>query len=153
VWSDGDNLRKRTRSSPSLGLLALCLACTACSDDGGGEESGAPSCVEIDYEGCAQLYPATYAQIWSQTLAPTCGSQGSACHPSGGSLTFDASDTTYTELIEGAHVIPGDPACSPLMIRLESEDPGKRMPPGTTPIPGGARCSIATWIAEGAPEN
>lgn len=89
-------------------------------------------------------------------LAPSCGSQGSACHPGGGppgSLTFDAQATTYTELLEGAHVLPGDPACSPLMIRLESDDPDERMPPGTTPIPAGARCSIATWIAEGAPEN
>lgn len=138
-------------------LLAFlcCLGPAACDNDGGDDEREL-SCVEIDYTACSQLYPPTWDQVWQQTLEPSCGGGGSSCHPSGGpagSLTFMDQATTYMELTSGAHVIAGDPACSPVIIRLESDDPGVRMPPGNTPIPAGARCSIATWIADGAVEN
>lgn len=143
----------RSRRPVLVLSITLLLACT--NDDGADDES-ALSCVDIDYEGCTQLYPPTWDEVWTQTLAPTCGSGGTACHPSGGppgSLTFQDQAVTYDELIDGGHVIAADPGCSPVMIRLESDDPGVRMPPGQTPIPEGARCSIATWIAAGAPEN
>jgi len=139
-------------ASPALALTSL-LVLGACTDDSSADtDTDTLACVEIDYEGCTQLYPPTYDQVWDQTLAPSCGVGGS-CHPSGGpagSLTFDDAETTLSELLDGGHVIPGDPHCSPLMIRLESDDPSVRMPPGETPILASARCSVATWIAEGA---
>jgi hypothetical protein len=39
------------------------------------------------------------------------------------------------------------------MLRLESDDAAFRMPPGNTPLAAGARCSIATWIADGAEQD
>ena len=48
-------------------------------------------------------------------------------------------------------VVPGDPLCSELFVRLASEDPAVRMPPGSgSGLADGALCSIGTWIAEGA---
>lgn len=131
--------------------LALLLVLSACESGSG--DDGAPSCVEIDVTACALLYPATYEQVWSQTLAPSCSGGGSACHPSGAALSFQDAAVTYDDLLDGALVIPGDPGCSPLMIRLESDDPSFRMPPGSTPIHAGARCSIANWIANGAAQD
>jgi hypothetical protein len=127
-------------------LVSLVLL-AACTGDGG-EDEGAPECVEIDYEGCALLYPPTWDQVWQQTISTTCSGGGSACHAGDVGLTFGDQNTAYTGLMH--EVVVGDPACSPLMLRLESEDPGFRMPPGNTPLAAGARCSIATWIANGA---
>lgn len=136
----------------SLALALMTFAVSACTDDANADTGEAGlACVSIDYEGCSLLYPPTYEQVWAQTLEPSCGAE--TCHPSGGpvgSLTFDDPDTTFEELFAGEHVIAGDPHCSPLMIRLETDDPSLRMPPGNTPLLEGARCSIATWIAEGA---
>jgi hypothetical protein len=127
----------------------------SCTDDQGNDEDSAPACVEIDYEGCTQLYPPTWDQVWSQTISTTCSGGGSACHAGELGLTFGDQDTAYTGLTSGAHaqIIAGDPQCSPLMIRLESDDPNYRMPPGNTALAAGARCSIATWIEGGATQN
>lgn len=140
------------RSTRALGL-GLVLSLSACTGDGDGDQ--APACVEIDYAGCAPLYPPSWDQVWQQTLAPSCSGGGSACHGSGGELLLTDPATAYTGLTSGAHpqIVPGDPACSPVMIRLESDDPNFRMPPGNTALPAGARCSIATWITNGATPN
>lgn len=63
-------------------------------------------------------------------------------------------DTAYGSLLGAgggaARVVPGDPDCSPLMQRLESTDPAKRMPLGEDNLPEGVRCAIRRWIQEGA---
>ena len=128
-------------------LLALTVSLLACTDDGGDDES-APQCVEIDYDDCALLYPPTWDQVWTQTISTTCSGGGSACHAGDVGLTFGDQATAYEGLMH--EIVVGDPGCSHLMVRLESDDPNFRMPPGNTPIPAGARCSIATWIANGA---
>lgn len=132
----------------------LCLA--ACGDDElGSDDSTAPECVEIDYQDCAQLYPPNWDQVWDQTISTTCSGGGSACHDGELRVAFDDQAAAYIGLTSGAdpHVIAGDPACSPLMIRLESDDPEFRMPPGNTALPEAARCSIATWISNGATQH
>jgi len=132
---------------------ALCLG--ACTDDAGSDDSSAQTCVEIDYEGCALLYPPSWDQVWDQTITTTCSGGGAACHSGQFGAVFTDQASAYTTLTTGAHaqIIPGDPACSPLMLRLESDDPSFRMPPGNTALAAGARCSIATWIADGASQN
>jgi hypothetical protein len=127
----------------------MSLSLTACTDDG--DDAPAQQCVEIDYEGCALLYPPTWEQVWQQTISTSCSGGGSACHAGDVGLTFGDQATAYEGLMH--EIVPGDPACSPVMVRLESEDPSFRMPPGNTPLAAGARCSIATWIANGAPQN
>ncbi|MFO7561542.1 MAG: hypothetical protein R6X02_02765 [Enhygromyxa sp.] len=130
------------------GLLALAAAC---GDDGPGDDAPAPACLTIDYEGCALLYPPTWEQVWQQTISTSCSGGGSACHAGEVGLSFQDPDSAYAGL---AHeLVIGDPNCSPLMLRLESDDPEFRMPPGNTPLAAGARCSIATWIANGAAQD
>jgi hypothetical protein len=140
------------RASVVLIAVLSLLSLGACTDDGG---SPAPACVEIDYADCAQLYPPTWEQVWQQTLSSSCSGGGAACHAGDLRLSLVDQTTAFLELTGGAHpqVIPGDPACSPLMIRLESDDPNLRMPPGSTPLAAGARCSIATWISNGATQD
>jgi hypothetical protein len=127
------------------------MSLTACTDDGDDDDESAQACVEIDYEGCALLYPPTWEQVWQQTISSTCSGGGSACHAGDVGLTFGDQATAYEGLMH--EIVAGDPACSPVMLRLESDDPDFRMPPGNTPLSAGARCSIATWIADGASQN
>jgi hypothetical protein len=138
-----------------LAVLAAALCLIACTDDTGSDDSDPQTCVEIDYEGCALLYPPSWDQVWDQTINTTCSGGGAACHSGQFGVIFTDQTSAYTSLTTGEHaqIIPGDPACSPLMHRLESDDPSFRMPPGNTALPAGARCSIATWIANGASQN
>ena len=142
-------MKRRSQSLLLAGSIAL--AGLACTDDGNGDDDPAPQCVEIDYEGCAQLYPPTWDQVWQQTISTTCTGGGSACHSGDLDLTFGDQDTADEGLRH--ELVAGDPNCSHLMLRLESDDPNFRMPPGNTPLPAGARCSIATWIANGATQD
>jgi hypothetical protein len=69
-------------------------------------------------------------------------------------LIFADADAAYELLLAppdaAPRVLPGDPSCSLLMIRLESTDPSYRMPPGPTPLSDPALCDIVQWIAQGA---
>lgn len=138
-----------------VGLLALVVACEA--DDGA---TGAPSCVDFDPTGCGLLYPATYDEVFTRTLVPTCGSGGGACHGSpealgaaARGLVIDDAAATHARLLEdrgdASFVVAGDAACSSLVVRLVIDDPDLVMPPGA-PLVDGEVCSIATWIANGA---
>jgi hypothetical protein len=101
------------------------------------------------------LYPPTWDQVWAQTLSTTCSGGGSACHAGDLRLSLVDADAAYAGLTSGTHplVVAHDPQCSPLMVRLESDDPVFRMPPGNTALASGARCSIATWIDAGATQD
>jgi hypothetical protein len=70
-----------------------------------------------------------------------------------GGLVFENIDMSYALLLGQnggkARVIPGDPACSLVVEKLESTDPTFRMPPGTPLLPG-EQCTIVQWIAQGA---
>jgi len=131
--------------------LVLVSSLVACSSE------TAPTCVDDLSLDCAPLYdPPTYQTIFERTLRPTCGSGRGTCHTSDaqkGGLVFEDADAAYGLLIgqDGhARVVPGDPACSVLMVRLESNSPSFRMPPGPEPLPAAERCAIAKWIADGA---
>jgi Planctomycete cytochrome C len=132
------------------GLLAL--APLACSGDDG------PGCVkDLDLTCQPQDDPPTFDAIYDTTLMPTCGSGQSTCHsPDGhqGGIVFADPDTSYAYLmgqVDGkARVVPGDPACSPLIERLESDDRSFRMPPSTDKLPEPERCTVRLWIENGA---
>jgi hypothetical protein len=120
------------------------------------EGSEVPACVEYELDGCTALYPATYDQVWTQTLSDGCGPQGSACHAQAGSggaldgLVFVDAQASWDHMLAEGLVVPGDPLCSPLFVRLAIDDPELRMPPGSSGLAPGAVCSIGTWIADGA---
>lgn len=151
-------LPSAVRTRPPATALALALAIIgvcACDDAPAG-----PSCVSVD-EQCAVTVPPRWSRIHEDVL-PSCAGN-SACHvdadASGAQngLVFggDAA-ATLERLLDpkeaGAEpwVVPGDAACSPLFVRLATEDPALRMPPGQEPLPVGQRCAVQRWIDAGA---
>jgi hypothetical protein len=144
---------------PIAFALVLHGGCTD-GDDDGHEHPEIPECVEYALEGCAPLYPATYGQVWEQTFSDGCAEFGTACHAQDDSegakngLTFVDPLVSHEFLVGPSHhgplIVPGDPLCSPLFVRLVSDDPEIRMPPGTSGLDPGAVCSIGTWISDGA---
>ncbi|RMG12833.1 MAG: hypothetical protein D6729_16050 [Deltaproteobacteria bacterium] len=131
-------------------ILSALLAGPACG-------AGGPECVAV-HSTCTPLYAPEYAEIFERTLRPTCGQPGTSCHGVDGAqagLVFDEADAAYTRLLEGAGnrppvVVPGNAACSPLVVRIESTDPKRVMPPGQ-PLSEAVRCALEQWIDAGAP--
>lgn len=145
--------------------LVPALSSLGCDGSSGTDEDGetgssaqVPDCVEYALEGCAPLYPPSYDQVWNQTLSNGCAEFGTACHAQEdaagalGGMTFVDPQQSWDHMLMASEplVVPGDPLCSELLVRLASDDPAIRMPPGTSGLADGALCSIATWIAEGA---
>ena len=137
--------------TPPFSLVVLCAA-VACDSE---ERS---SCVDDLPLECAPLYdPPIYDTLFERTFRPTCASGMGTCHTSDAAkagLVFEDADTAYSLLLgdEGGRVrvVPGDPACSLLMIRLEGDSPTFRMPPGPNALSAAERCAISKWIAAGA---
>ncbi len=106
---------------------------------------------------CRSDFSPTFDEIFDRVLSQTCATAGASCHgPAGaqGGLAFTDADSAYDQLLGisngRARVVPGDPPCSRIMVRLESVGEPWQMPPGGMPIPTGQRCAMRRWIAEGA---
>lgn len=147
----------------AFALATWVIGVAACNDDreddhGDGETQGheIPECVEYELGGCTALYTATYDQVWTQTIQVSCASGGSACHAQDGSggavhgLTFTDPQAAWDHMTGEELVVPGDALCSPLFVRLASDDPEIRMPPGSSSLSPETLCSIGTWILDGA---
>lgn len=163
-------MRTSHQASWVLGFVAvLGLAPVGCTDAGdeAGDETEAdsgddpiPECIDYDLTGCSALYPPTFDQVWTQTFANGCAEFGGACHAQDDAagavrgMTFIDPQTTWDHLMmdgmSGPLVVPGDPLCSPLFVRLATDDPAIRMPPGAAPLGTTTLCSIGTWISDGA---
>lgn len=135
--------------------LLLCAAMLAsCGDDGGGGTAGmgAECLPPLELE-CTPRYPAEYEEIYERLIKPTCSV--ATCHGSAraGNLMFGDADTTYERLLndEVPHplVIAGDPECSILIHRLESDDLDFVMP-ARSPLDENELCAIRQWVANGA---
>lgn len=109
--------------------------------------------LELD---CSVTYEPTFEAIFANRMQETCGAGGRTCHSSSGAqggLILDDIDLAH-ELLLGsnggeARVIPGDPECSEMIRRIESNDEDYQMPPGDK-LSEGERCAIRQWIANGA---
>lgn len=108
---------------------------------------------------CVPAYAPSYEAIYNNLLSQSCGAPGtgSVCHGAQGlkgGLDLSDLSRSYDSLLglsDGAkRVLPGDPACSTLVARLESSDPMMRMPVGSAQLSLGERCVVRKWIAEGA---
>jgi hypothetical protein len=147
-------------------VIVLQVSAMACRDDGtdqNGGDAGAdasclpplPPCSMPAYE------PPTFSAIYDNVLRKSCGSAatGTVCHAEAGAklgLVLGGSETrAYDHLVHGsggrpARVTPGDPECSELVRRVESDDPAFRMPVGADKLSDGQRCAIRLWIERGA---
>ncbi len=124
------------------------------------EESDADdelACLDALDLDCSLTFAPNFRSIFDNRLQTTCGAAGSSCHGDDGAqggLVLTDFDDAYDALLEGdgdrgPRVIPGDPECSLLMIRLETSDAALLMPVGSQ-LPEGERCAVRQWIAEGA---
>ncbi len=122
------------------------------------DDDDAPACtdVNLDVMGCAPAFQPTFQNVFDQVLQPSCGQGGDSCHAHAGAagagdgLVFADIDAAYDALMQRGRVSPGDPECSAMVVRLETDNASIRMPPGNVPLDAGARCSIEQWIAQGA---
>jgi hypothetical protein len=139
--------------------LAFWAGATALAGCGGDDSSSSDgsTCIENLNTGCTDLLytPPVYPTIFEKILVPQCA-LGSSCHGSDGAmggLAITDADRTYDTLLgtKGGvkRVIPHDPTCSPLMLRLESRDPNFLMPRGSR-LSEPALCVFVQWIKAGA---
>jgi hypothetical protein len=140
----------------ALCAMSSCAAMLqACGDDGDGGTAGmsGDACLQPLELECDPRYPATFEQIHQRLIDRTCNA--APCHgvSRAGNLMFGNADAAYARLlndeVDEPLVIPGDPECSLLMKRLESEDPDFVMPV-RDPLDDDELCAIRQWIANGA---
>jgi len=161
-WARTIELLVSTRMALSKTLTIIQCVCAlmlgACTNDA--TEASRPECLEaVDVEGCAPLYAASFNEIHTRRLSVTCASPGASCHSNEGrqgGLSLADPAESY-ELLLGLRdgqqrVVPGDPRCSELMVRLDTAGQDFSMPPGM-PLDERERCTIRRWIAAGAERN
>ncbi len=141
-------------------LLALSVAGGAAlgcePSSGDDDEGGEPACVTRSPSACTPLYEPSFERVFTETLEPRCATGGGACHGesgargAGGGLVIGDMTSTHAALVDHGFVVPGDAACSALLVRLDIDDSGLRMPPGAEPLEEAERCAVAQWIEQGA---
>jgi len=148
------------RASTFIPVVLCLLAASACGGDDapadGGGGSGGGTCIDPVSRECDLAFPATYDRFYDELLGSTCAAGGASCHgPDGamGGLVLADREMAHDYLlgnVDGrARVVPGDPECSPLVARIESDDPEFQMPP-LAKLTAEQRCSIIQWIDMGA---
>jgi hypothetical protein len=143
-------------------LLAGSVVSVACGGDDSpahpGGDAGGMCTAPLSLD-CQPAFPPTYPMLFQNLFLKTCGSPstGGSCHgPMGakGGLVLSDIDGAYDALLgtKGGpiRVVPNDPECSLLEVRLESSDQAVRMPLGQAPLSEGLRCAVRQWIANGA---
>ena len=135
-------------SVPAI-CFSLCLAglASACSGD------DACSAVAIE---CTPQYQPTFTNVFNNTLLPSCGVAGSACHAPEGAkagLVFAEIEQAYDLLTgaggQAARVDPQALGCGTLLSRIATDDRGRVMPPGN-PLADSEVCAIVQWVSMGA---
>ena len=127
----------------ALRVVAAVVAAVGCTSD-------PPACIEVDTT-CAPLYAPSFDNVYTMTLRPVCGSERTACHSAAGrqgGISFEDPARAYAALLAG-RVVPGDPACSKLIVRTSSAGADYQMPPGD-PLSEAERCALIQWVQAGA---
>jgi Planctomycete cytochrome C len=140
-------------------VLAVIGWSAACGGDDGEDSVDLPCVADLPAT-CAPAFTPTWTNVYANVVRQSCGGVGSgtSCHaPEGkqGGLELSSSDISYASLLgelDGRpRVLPGDPACSILMERLETDDEELRMPGGESqPLSAATRCAVQQWIEQGA---
>jgi hypothetical protein len=110
--------------------------------------------VSLAAAGCGEEVdprPTSWGYIHAAIVVPTCATIG--CHSEFSeqkNLNLEDEQEGYDDLLNGPprRVVPGNPAGSPLMVRLQGIE-GQRMPPDA-PLPAADVELIRRWIEEGA---
>lgn len=132
--------------------MRWCLALLVAVEAACGSPQDPLECATVETS-CAPLYPPTFDNVYATTLAAKCGSDGVACHSNAGmkgGMSFADRDTAYASLLAVGEdrVIPGDPACSEMIIRVFATG-SVQMPPGVD-LSAEERCALVQWVAAGA---
>jgi Planctomycete cytochrome C. len=141
-------------------MTSFVVCVVACTANGGSDEQQKDVCLDpqrIDLT-CIPTYEPTYDNLYSNLFSQSCGGSGSPCHWAGSpspkaGLALTDKEMAYRYLlgeVDGrARVLPGNPACSVLVERIDSTDVQRVMPAGM-PLPSGVRCAVRKWVAAGA---
>lgn len=145
----------------AISHVRVAIHCTMCIAIGLGvacSDEPPPQCITVDLT-CAPGYPPTYANVYRNTLSVSCGGSQASCHSASGrmgGLVLTDAQTAYANLTapsqrdpNRARVVPGDAACSPLVVRTGMPGADYQMPPGDALSPQ-ERCAVAHWVANGA---
>jgi hypothetical protein len=153
------NKARVLRLVSSLLWAAVGAACHSAEPMSAKADQDAGACLASLSLDCSLAIEPTYPAIFDNLLLKTCGSPttGTSCHgPNGlkGGLVLSDMNRAYDYLlghVDGrARVLPNDPKCSIIELRLESSDPKFRMPPSDMPLSEGLRCAVRQWIQNGA---
>ena len=132
-------------------FVLLLFVSAACGDDGGTQ------CLPELPADCTPSINTDFATLHRSLFSVRCGTSGNACHGEAGrkgNLVLQDEESAFKALLglDGTHarVSVGDPRCSLLMERLETDDAAKRMPFGEDKLPEGLRCAVRKWIEDGA---
>jgi hypothetical protein len=134
----------------SLVVLASLAGCPS--------DTPVPACTAVDVS-CAPGYVPTFDNVYTNTIVPKC-SMTSSCHSTaghqGGLSLADGEDAAYAALLATStidpsrkRVVPGDPACSLLIVRTASPGTSYQMPKGD-PLSEQESCALVQWVAAGA---
>jgi hypothetical protein len=129
-----------------VAMLLAVGASHACSD-------AQPSCTTVD-TACQPLYVPTFDNVYRNTIASKCGGDSASCHSAAGAhggLILADRATAYAALTSGSatRVIPGDPGCSGMIVRINADGKTWLMPP-RSPLAAAERCALAQWVQNGA---
>ena len=127
-------------------LLVVCVAAAGCPSE------PPPACKMVD-TACTNLgYQPTFPNVYTETIAKSCGTDKSSCHSAAGragGLSMATQDEAYDNLLQLGRVKPGDPSCSEMIVRTDSPGKDYQMPPGD-PLTPEERCAIIHWVQMGA---
>jgi hypothetical protein len=118
-----------------------------------------PACTMVD-TGCMAGYTPTFHNVYNNTIKVSCGVDDNSCHSTAGhqgGLSFQEGEMqAYTALMQSSgldpsrkRVVPGDPACSLMIVRTEGVGKDYQMPKGDALTPE-ARCALVQWVEAGA---
>lgn len=145
-----DSQHPRTRPRRGGALAGVGLAAGLAGGVPGCTSDPPPACITVDTT-CAPLYAPTFDNIYAMTLRDTCGSQRVSCHSAAsrsGGMSFEDQAHAFDALRSG-RVMPGDPACSKMIVRTDSPGASYQMPPGD-PLSAAERCVLIQWVLAGA---
>ena len=115
--------------------------------------TGARAFVFRLFAGLLPLLPATAAVDYARDIEPILHERCYLCHGAQqqmSGLRLDGRESALKGGASGAVIVPGDPAASKLVARINSNSDGFRMPPGGEPLSASETSLISEWIAGGA---